>query len=101
MDCKLNSGSSVSDLSDCSSISLTTAEPARAGTSPTVLVGAIVGGVLALIIIFIIVMVCLHRRRQRARQQQINKEELEDMLPEIIKRSRKDENYCKKGLYGF
>lgn len=88
----------LSDVSDCSSLtSITTVEPQPSVQSTAAVIGGVVGGVFLLMIIIILVLFCLSRRRRNAKHNRLQREQLEDMLPEIIKRSRKDENYCQKG----
>ncbi|KAL4221488.1 hypothetical protein ACF0H5_019745 [Mactra antiquata] len=58
----------------------------------------IVFGSLALLLLILVITVCCLRRRREAKKRQVKMEQLEEMLPEIIKRSRKDEKYCNKVL---
>ncbi|XP_045163108.2 uncharacterized protein LOC123527594 isoform X3 [Mercenaria mercenaria] len=85
-------GPVVNDVSKCDVIQYTTPAPATA--SSTGLILGVVFGILGALLLLSVIFICCLRRRQRARKRQIRTEQLEELLPEIIKRSRKDEKYC-------
>ena len=87
----------LSDVKDCDSIVHTTAEPATSTSTSTVVGLAVAGGALCLLLVLLLAFLFVRRRRRAARERQLRAEELEEMLPEIVKRAKKDENFCKKG----
>ncbi|XP_052821473.1 uncharacterized protein LOC128246942 isoform X5 [Mya arenaria] len=91
-------GPVVANVKDCDSIVHATAEPATATSTSTVVGLAVAGGVLCLLLVLLLVILFVRRRRRAARERQLRAEELEEMLPEIVKRAKKDENFCKKVL---
>ncbi|XP_060605713.1 uncharacterized protein LOC132758181 isoform X2 [Ruditapes philippinarum] len=89
-------GPKINDVSKCGVIQYTTPSPTE--PSSTGLILGVVFGVLGALLLILVILVCCLRRRQRARKRQIRTEQLEELLPEIIKRSRKDEKYCNSVL---
>jgi len=59
---------------------------------------AVAGGVVCLLLLVVLVLFLVRRRREADRKKQLRKEELEEMIPEVEKRAKKDENFCKKGI---
>ena len=55
-------------------------------------------GVLGVLVLIILVLWLVRRRNAQKKMGRLTKEELDEMLAEIIKRSKKDELYCKKGM---
>lgn len=89
------------DLSKCDVRQYSTPSP-DSGSSKGLILG-VVFGLLGAFLLILVIVICIIRRRREQRQRQIRsaqrcqKEQLEELLPEIIKRSKKDEQYCKNG----
>ncbi|XP_052286324.1 uncharacterized protein LOC127882005 isoform X3 [Dreissena polymorpha] len=90
-------GPPVHDVTDCDSFVHTTGEPSASTSASTVIGLAVGGAVICLLLVFIIIIVVC-RRRKEAKRRLIRAAELEDLLPEIIQRSKKDEVFSKKAL---
>ena len=88
----------VSDVTDCDSIVDTYRNPPNTASSNTGLILGAVFGVLGVLVLIILVLWLVKRRNAKMKMGRLTKEELDEMLAEIIKRSKKDELYCKKGM---
>lgn len=84
---------------DCDNI---TDQMYQSSQSTTHSTAFIVGISLATFVVFILVLIlivcCIRRREARRKLNRITTEEMDEMLQEIIKRSKKDELFCKKVL---
>lgn len=89
-------GPVVNDVSKCDMIQQVTAAPLTSASTGLIL--GVVFGVLGVILLLLVLIVCCLRRRREARKRQIRTEQLEELLPEVIRRCRKDEKYCNKVL---
>ncbi|KAL3862773.1 hypothetical protein ACJMK2_008721 [Sinanodonta woodiana] len=90
-------GPVVKDITDCDSIIYEQQEASKSIDTHTI-IGAVLGSVFFVAIIIIIVILCIRRRKRSRRKRHLTKEQLDETLEHMLKRSRKDELYCKKAL---
>lgn len=89
-------GRRVDDLSKCSELPPESPGKEKEQLSRGAIAGIVLGAVGVLVIIILLIM-CYRRRRSRTAQR-LSKEQLEEITSNIIKKSEKDEIYCRKVL---